>query len=220
MNRMISEDSSGQFDTTIHMQYMATMTAYAKECCIDEVVSAYCEDYSNQGFTAFSLAVKGAVARIRFRHRTVNRTSSVLLLPNTKPKIEHYISRLKEIIENSDLPSHRRDLLCERLEEFRRELNQPRLGFVKTLTVLSLVLASLGSATTVAAEGQTAVTHIMRLIGLDRQTEEEEAQRLAPPIKALPPPAHHNPTKHHPTRQTSRQPAPPQGGDLDDEIPF
>ena len=67
MNRMIGEDSSNQFDTSIRMQYMATMAAYAKECGIDEVVSAYSEPYDLRAFTAFSLAIKGAVARIRFR---------------------------------------------------------------------------------------------------------------------------------------------------------
>src|SRR3984885_7785528 len=67
INPMIGEDSSNQFDTSIRMQYMATMAAYAKECGIDEVVSAYSEPYDLRAFTAFSLAIKGAVARIRFR---------------------------------------------------------------------------------------------------------------------------------------------------------
>jgi hypothetical protein len=223
MNRMIDQDTSSDFDTSIRMQYMTTMAAYAKECGIDEIVSAYTEPYDFQAFASFSLAVKGAVARIRFRNRTANRTSSVLLLQNTKTKIEHYISRLKEAIEQSDLPIHRREALCQKLEELRAELNQPRLSFVKTFTVLSLILAGLGSATTVSADGPTAVTHIMRLIGLDRQTEEEAAHRLAPPPKALPAPVHPHTTKPLPPHLAARrpiQPISPKGGDLDDEIPF
>jgi hypothetical protein len=220
MNRMIDQDTSHEFDTAIRMQYMTTMAAYAKECGIDEVISAYSEPYDFQGFTKFSLAVKGTVARIRFRNRTVNRTSSVLLLQNTKTKIEHYILRLNEAIDNSDLPAHRKESLSQKLEELRSELNQPRLGFAKTFTVLSLILAGLGSATTVSADGPAAVTHIMRLIGVDRQTEEEAAQRLSPPPKALPAPTHPHPTKPQHAHQANRRPTPPRVGDLDGEIPF
>jgi hypothetical protein len=228
MNRMIDENTSNDFDTAVHLQYTATVTGYAKECGISEIVQSSNFDFHGesayQDFAKFQLAVKGAVARIRFKNRTVLRSSSVLLLQNTKTKIDHYISRLREIIENSDLPADRQDALCKKLEELRGELHQPRLSFIKAFTVLSLVLAGLGSATTVSADAPHAVTNIMRLIGLDRQTEEAAARRLAPPPKALPAPATHahppgKPQAPPSTRQRTYA-APPRGGDLDDEIPF
>jgi hypothetical protein len=216
MNRMIDENSSNDFDSAVRMQYVTTVTAYAQECGIDEVVAAQPSQYDYNEFAKFSLAVKGAVARIRFRNRAVLRSTSVLLLQNTKTKIDHYITRLREAIENSDLPSERKASLCKKLEELRSELSQPRLGFSKTFTVLSLILAGLASTTTISADGPSAVTHIMRLIGVDRETEEAAAQRLMPPPKALPAPIVDAKPPIKPNASWSTRPT----DDLDDEIPF
>jgi hypothetical protein len=214
MNRMLDEHSSGDFDAAVRTQYVTTITAFAQECGISEIVAAQPTRYDYEEFGNFALAVKGAVARIRFRNRASTRNSSVLLAQNTKTKIEHYIGRLKDVIESSDLPVERRQALCQKLEELRAELAAPRLSFVKTFTVLSLILAGLASATTVLADGPAAITHIMQLIGQDRETEEAAAQRLAPPRKALPAP---NPTTPSPARKAPTwEPA----GNLDDEIPF
>jgi hypothetical protein len=217
MNRMIDENSSSDFYAAVRMQYVTTVTAYAQECGIDEIVKAQPTQYDYNEFAKFSLAVKGATARIRFRNRAVLRSTSVLLAQNTRTKIDHYISRLREAIENSDLSSERKAVLCKKLEELRSELSQPRLGFIKTFTVLSLILAGLSSATTISADGPNAVTNIMRLIGTDRETEEAAAQRLMPPPKALPAPpiARVKPPVREHAGWDARA-----SSDVDDEIPF
>jgi hypothetical protein len=79
------------------------------------------------------------------------------------------------------------------------------------MAVLSMVLVGLGSATIIAADGPTAVTHIMRLIGVDKESEDTAVSRLAPPQKSLPAP----PQKPPPVRVNARPAA-----TLDDEIPF
>jgi hypothetical protein len=93
-----------------------------------------------------------------------------------------------------------------------------RLSFGKTMAVLSCVVAglsSLASATTIAAEGQTAITSIMHLIGVDKESEDAATSRLTPPQKALPAP---------PVKTVSPSPGnAPQWNaspDLDDDIPF
>ena len=68
------------------------------------------------------------------------------------------------------------------------ELGNRRLGYDKTMAILSAVLVGLGSLTTIAAEGPAAVTNIMKLIAIDKESEEAAALRLAPPQKALPAP--------------------------------
>jgi len=83
------------------------------------------------------------------------------------------------------------------------------------MLALSLVLSGLGSATTVAADGATAVSNIMKLIGMDKESEEEAVSRLSPPPKALPAPE----AKTETLRKVSS------GWDvrktnLDDDIPF
>ena len=85
------------------------------------------------------------------------------------------------------------------------------------MLVLSVVVAGLANATTIAADGQAAVTHIVRLVGIDKQSGDAALSRLASPPKALPAPPR---TPAH----VRKQPAPSReagnGGDLDDEIPF
>lgn len=213
MSRLIDENTSGSFDTIIRARYMATVAGSARECGIQEVISAYTRDDSYETFGRFLLVVHEAVARIRTRNRRSLSLVSVQLLPNTRTKIEHHILRLRDEIESSDLSRERKKVLFKRLDGLIIELSKPRLDFGKTFTVLSLVLAGLAAATTISADSPTAITNIMRLIGKDRETEEAAVERLAPPPKALPAP---------PASRRSIAPAwePTKGNDLDDEIPF
>lgn len=108
------------------------------------------------------------------------------------------------------------------------ELANRRLGYGKTMALLTSVIVGMSAMTTVAADGPTAITNIMKLIGLDKQSEDAAALRLAPPQKALPaPPAKPAaPERTPPVRKTpiATRGAPswdaPPASDLDDEIPF
>jgi hypothetical protein len=169
-------------------------------------------------YSHFELAVYGEVARIRVLGRRARNSDSVILIGNTKTKIEHHVSRLRNVIGKSALPSSRQQALNAKLDELIEEIEKPRLSFGKTMAVLSCVLAglsSLASATTIAAEGQTAITSIMHLIGVDKESEDAATSRLTPPQKALPAP----PVK---TVSPSRGNAPQWNAspDLDDDIPF
>lgn len=128
MMAIIHEDTTNEFDTAVRMEYVAIITAFAQECGITEVVAAYGPAGSYEDFSRFLLVVRGAVAEIRFRNRGVARSTTVLLLANTKTKIEHYISRLEHAIATSDLPDNRKKALAQKIQDFRAELVQPRLG--------------------------------------------------------------------------------------------
>jgi hypothetical protein len=106
--------------------------------------------------------------------------------------------------------------LRDKLSDLVKELERRRLNLGKAMLVLSVVMANLAGATTIAADGPVAVTHIMRLIGVDKESEEAALSRLAPPPKALPAPEKQPvaPRKCTPAWDT------PTKGDLDDEIPF
>jgi hypothetical protein len=193
MTRMINEDSTGNFDRSIRAQYMASVSSVAIECGLTELyVPSTAENDDNffDEFSKFSLAVQGAVARIRIRGRKSRNTVSVQLAENTRTKIEHYILRLRETINNSDLADARKKALYGKLDELADELGKRRLNLGKTMAVLSMVLVGLASATTIAAEGPSAITHIMELIGVDKESEDAALLRLAPPLKALPAPPH------------------------------
>ena len=191
----------------------AAVSSVAVECGLTNLsVSIPVENDDNfyDEFSKFSLAVQGEVARIRIRGRRSRNSVSVQLTDNTRTKIEHYISRLRETINKSDLPDARKKTLHGKLDELADELGKRRLNLGKTMAVLSMVLVGLGSATTIAADGPSAITHIMQLIGVDKESEDAAVSRLAPPPKALPAP----PQKPPPVPVNAR-PAP-----IDDDIPF
>jgi len=203
MTRMIDENTSGDFDRVVRDQYMA---AVAQECNIPNIeYNPDVQDNAYEIFSRFSLVVQGEVARIRIRSRGMRHPYSVLLTDSTRTKIEHYISRIRDTVERSELDADRKERLRDRLDQLAAELNAPRLSFAKTMGILAVVLASMGSSVTIAAEGQSAVAHIMQLIGHDKETEEAAAKRIAPPPKALPAPS---------------RPTPQVVPELDDEIPF
>ena len=213
MTRMIDENTSGEFDQAVRQQYMSAVAAVAQECRIANV--DYPTDTNNffEAFGQFSLAVQGEVARIRIRSRGMRHPYSVLLTGSTRTKIEHYISRIRDTVERSDLDSTRKERLQNRLDQLAAELSSQRLSFAKTMGILASVLTMTASSVTIAADGQSAVAHIVQLIGHDKESENSAAQRLAPPPKALPAPAAKTlPARHWPVRTATVE--------LDDEIPF
>jgi hypothetical protein len=223
MTRMINNDTSGGFDRSVEAQYMAAVSAVAMECgftSLERPIPAENDNAFYAEFSQFCLAVQGEIARIRIRGRRSRNSASVQLTDNTRTKIEHYISRLRETIDKSNLPDHRKKILHNKLSELTEELSKRRLNLGKTMVVLAVVMAGLqgiANETTIAAEGESAVASIMKLIGVDKETEEAAVARLAAPPKALPAP----PSLPARVRPAGSRVAPARaGGDLDDDIPF
>lgn len=214
MMRMIDTNTSSEFDNAVRQQYMAAVASVAIECNIPNIRFIEKEGQSlYDDFAQFSLAVQGEVARIRIRQRGERHPLSVLLTGNTRIKIEHYVSRIRDVVSKSDLDYDRKKRLDEKLDQLLKELSNQRLSFGKTMAILAAVTATIAGATTIAADGQDAVTHIMQLIGLDKETEEAAAQRLSPPLKALPAPQGRRSRETSPATQKPNY-------DLDDDIPF
>jgi hypothetical protein len=218
MVRLIDQKNSTYAVNEIRMQYMAVISGAAEECGIPAI-----HPLSNHGgdeefydqFQQFCISVQRQVARIRVRGRNLRDSLSVQLAPTTRTKIEHYIGRIRTIIDTSDLAKDRKRSLVSKLDELMAELSNRRVGFGRSMSVLSAILLGLAASTTIAAEGPAAVSNIMKLIAADKETEEAAKRRLAPPPRALPAP---------PRLEAKRQAGPQwdasTGGDLDDEIPF
>jgi hypothetical protein len=220
MTRMINDDTSVNFDRSVQAQYMAAVSSVAMECSLTNLSVKIPPESSisfHEEFSRFSLAVQGEVARIRIRGRRSRNSLSVQLTDNTRTKIAHYVSRLRETIDQSDLSEARKKALRGKLDELVDELGNRRLSLGKAMALLSMVMVGLASSTTIAADGPSAITHIMRLIGIDKESENAAVSRLAPPPKALPAPPQRPPPVH-----VNAQPAASQADrpELDDEIPF
>lgn len=199
MNRLLAQKMPASEALSIREQYMASVASVAQECHVPNI--RYDPDKLGRSdeFERFSLAVRAEVARIRIRSRGMHNPYSVLLTDNTREKIKHYISRIRNTIEQSDLDSTLKNRLQGRLDQLTAELGNRRLSFAKTMAFLAGALAVGASSTTIAADGQKAVAQIvqlidhdvaqiMQLIGHDKETEDAAALRLTPPPKALPAP--------------------------------
>ena len=193
MTMMLNDEQhSNEFYLSVHQQYMSLVYSVADECGISGLPIP---DFSNVNnfhaeYNRFCLLVHGQVARICFRKR--RSYASVQLTDNTRTKIRYYVSRLREAINTSNLPVPRKNSLNNKLDELSEEIEKERLNLGRAMAVLSVVLAGLGglaSTATIAADGPIAVTHILKLIGLDKESEDAANLRLAPPPKALPAPS-------------------------------
>lgn len=220
MVHMLEEDRrSDDYYAEVRAQYMAAIYSAARQCGVPNIPNPHVSDQFKiyEFYSTFTLAVRDEVTRIRLQNRQMRGRFSVQLTQNTRTKIRHYIDRLRDAIRRSDLPDAKRATLQTRLNDLEDELRQRRLGFGKAMVILSAVMVGLASATTVAAEGPAAITHIMRLIGLDKESEEAALSRLAPSPKALPalPQKPVAPTKPVPSATAATKP-----GWEDNEIPF
>jgi hypothetical protein len=213
MTQMMDEEQRpSDFYASVRGHYMAAVYSVAHQCGIPNIPDPHVSEQHEvwEFYSRFALAVHGEVARIRIQNRRTLGRLSVQLTDNTRTKIQHYVGRLRDTIQNSDLPDAKKSALRTKLNELEDELGQRRLSFGKTMVLLSAVVAGLSGATTIAADGPTAITHIMRLVWADKESEDAALSRLAPPPKALPAPPRAAPAAK-PAAKPSWQ---------DDEIPF
>ena len=112
------------------------------------------------------------------------------------------------------MDSDRKWRLQDKLDELARELMTERLNFAKTMAILATVTTMIAGVVTISADGPSAITHIMALIGHDKESEDSAAKRLAPPPKALPAPVQKPKAASPPSVRKSLSDM------LDDDIPF
>lgn len=209
MNQMMSEDSSGNFDSSIRLQYMATVSAAAQELGVGEFeFPAYNSDFNYPQFADFSLKANGLVTRLRLRKAARNNAVSVRLASKTRGRIEQQVHILRTIVNEAEMPAEQRASVLRKLDELSLELSQTRVSFAKIMTILAFVSVGITQTTGFLADAPQAIVTITSLLGADKEAEDAETRRLGPPPKpkALPSPA--------------PRPSPPPPSALDDEIPF
>lgn len=188
-------------------EYMHTVAAAASALGMDG--PALPPDFVETvaGFEDFLGAATAAATRLRLQTPS-SRTGSVRLTERSRGRIELQLRRLEDAIYSSDLPDERRERLRLRIEEFRRELHNPRLNFGKAMAILAAVGLGITTGTSFLADAPDAITTVVSIIGADKEAEDQELVRLgAPPkMKALP-----APPEAHP---------PPAEDQVTDDIPF
>jgi hypothetical protein len=218
MNRMINEETRGDFDALVRMQYMTTVAAAAEELGIEGFEYPYHAGNPADEINPFLLKASGVVTRIRLRSTSKNKALSVQLSVRTKARIELQIRKLRDIVKEGDLSDEKREALLDKLDELSIELNQTRVSFGKVMAILGYVCLGVSSGATFLADAPHAVATITSLIGADKQAEDAEARRLGKPpaSKALPPPE--KPKTEQKAKSFERNS--PLSNTLDDDIPF
>ncbi|MBB3390324.1 hypothetical protein FHT82_003087 [Rhizobium sp. BK275] len=209
MTALITNETPGQFDELVRMQYMTIVAAAAEELGIEGLTY---QDNSSSVFDnlqEFLRQTSGVVAKIRLRGSSGRDAHSVRLANKTKGIIEHELGKLRNAVNNGDLDDRKRQKLLAKIEEFRTELHKERLAYGAAMAALAILGAGLVGTTSFLADAPDAITTITKLIGQDKEHEEAEQLRLGEPSK---PKAISAPAK------TSRLPAAREWSD--DDIPF
>ncbi|MEM9964804.1 MAG: hypothetical protein AAGC58_05600, partial [Asticcacaulis sp.] len=196
--------------------YMITLVASAKHFNIEPINrmeipkksewndGAY-EDFQNEiDFYAMQLALEGADR---------NHQLSILLQGNTKDRLLTLVTHMRDQIRKLELSPARIDALLQKLNQFERDLEGPRLNFL-AVTTLSLVVAGAiadigGAATTV----RQLLNQVEEAVGLAKEEQDKAAVMLLPQIEVrkLEPPR-----REIPQELTSHN----IDFDLDEEVPF
>lgn len=209
--RLLDESNSGDFCTEIRSQFISIITGIADALGIEGLppLDGNLADYDS--YTKFQVYLAGLTARVRLQGNLVAKPHSVELGRVTKGKIQLLIDQLRRSIDQSDIPDKKKAALRDKLDDLEAELAKKRLSFARTMRIAASIMAVVGGGTTALANAPKAtetVVTIIRLIGEDKDREEEERLRLAPPPKALP-------------DYTEKKPQPATfDTDLDDDVPF
>jgi hypothetical protein len=213
LGRLLDQSNSGDYATELRSQFMSTISGIADALGVEGLPSISNDLASYEKYQKFRVYLAGIVARLRLQSNLVAKPFSVQLGQVTRARIQRDINQLRVSIEDSDLPSAKKDALRNKLAELETELSKQRLSFARTMQITASIATILGSGATALANAPKAketIVHIIQLIGEDKVKEEEERLRLMPPPKAIP----------HFTSSDTEQKSPPSGFDLDDEIPF
>jgi hypothetical protein len=162
-------------------------------------------------YQTFQVHLAGIVAKVRLQKNLVAKPHSVELGHVSRAKIRQEVDQLRTYIASADLTDAKRTALNDKLDELLIELDHRRLSFARTMAIAASIMGVVGgSAGAIAAAPKipAGIAYIMGIIGQDKDKEDLEVKRLAPPPRAIPAPA---------ARVV------PFGGfadDLDDDVPF
>ena len=221
LNRIVSESGSEYYDAMIRMQYMSTIASAAEVLGISGIEYPYQANSPDQEIGSFFLAVNRVTTKLRLS-TTTNHTLSVRLSAHTRAAIGLQIEQLRRAIEEAnDLKADRRERLLRKVDELVAHMNEQRVGFGQTMAVLAVLtfnLTTAGTSTLADAPGAIeTITNITRLLGKDKQAEDDEVERLGPPPKPL---AIEGPKKTTSTNYGAKGARSRPTSDDDDEIPF
>lgn len=215
VTRLMDLANSNEFATELRGQFIFTVSSIADALGIEGLPDVAPGRLDYEDYVQFQVYLAGVLARVRLQSKTIPRPHSVELGRVTRAKIEVQLNKLRQYINDSDLPEPRKASLLAKIAKLEAELQKQRVGFGRVMEVLTAVSVLAGGGTAFLANANGAsetILSILTWVGEDKEKEEEERLRLAPPPKQLP-----DYSKPKPAATAGWSNA---TDDLDDDIPF
>lgn len=218
LNEILENTQSNDVALELRSQYIMLMTSAARALGISGVevpVGHFENDWEE--YQAFSVRIRGIVAEIMLNSSLVAKPHSVQLSSSTKGKIESQLIVLRSMIEHSNLDERRRARLIKQLDEFAAELNKPRMNYAVAMAAMALFLSGMQGTTSTLADAPNAyqtIGSILKWIGVEKDAEDKERERLGSPTLRLESPKkmEKEGPKHWSFNDTTNE--------LEDDIPF
>lgn len=187
--RLLDQSSSNDFSTEIRSQFISIIGGIADALGIEGLPAIGNDLADYDKYQMFQVYLAGVVAKVRLQGQLVARPFSVELGRVTKARIQQEIEQLRRSIDESDLSEEKKAALREKLDELETELSKQRLSFARTMAIAASIMTIVGGGAAALANAPKAaetVMAIIRLVGEDKDKEDQERLRLQPPPKALP----------------------------------
>ena len=145
-------------------------------------------------YEKFLLAVSRAQSRIWARSTATFPFGREALQTEVKIIILSLTSEIEKHINSLEINDRRKKVLHKKLEDFRREINQPKTGIGSAPTSLAQISAVVAMTTTTLTQGPVAYLTIQNILGAEKISatspeiqliEEEKKLLLAPPVRQI-----------------------------------
>lgn len=183
LQRLMDASNAREFDDELRSQFMAIIGGIAKALKIEGLEQENAS-FEYPDYTRFQVKLAGIVAMVRLQGDLISHPHSVELERVTKGKIRQEIEQLRVYIGDADLSSLKRQALNDKLDEFIAELDKRRLSFARTMAIAASIMGVLGGSSAALANAPkipAGINFIISLIGIDKDHEDAERLRLAPP---------------------------------------
>lgn len=187
LQRMLDDSNSSDFSDELRNQFVATIQGCAEALGVEGLGDlSPATRYSD--YSQFQVRLAGIVARTRLRGNLLSKPHSVELGNVTRAKIRQEVEQLRVYITQSDLTAKKQTALHDKLDELLGELDHRRLSFARTMAIAASIMGTVGGtagAIAAAPKIPVGVSYILSLVGQDKEKEEAERERLAPPPLAI-----------------------------------
>jgi hypothetical protein len=174
---------------SVYIDFMSQVIAAKYELEITEALSnwetPHPGDFSHDTYLAFRMDLLTFQTKLKIRHGRRSKRFSVRLDTTTKRRIHHFINKIREIVDASDLPDRKKDALRNRLASLVGEVDRDRTRMEAVGDAFVYFSGVIGESAKQLEPVRPLIHSIAGLIHGDKVQVESEPQKLPPPPKQI-----------------------------------